>query len=135
MTAEQSAVAGDEALRTKRYSDAVIFFSEAAEQQPLNADYRFRAALPAMYVSTQQARQWLTTAIAADPRQVRYYLDRAGYETGLHSPDIEQIIADYRMAVTLNPNGVEGHLQFAAALQKLGRPQDRPEARWQYQQA
>jgi tetratricopeptide (TPR) repeat protein len=129
------------ALRSGRPMEALRFLSQARVQQPLNADYAFRAATAAIAGSgatfNREVPALLDLAIRTDPMETKYYLTRARYllqseERGAYR---EQIVKDFRRALELDPNQVSTHAEFADALRDLGTPADRAEALKEYEAA
>ena len=134
LRAEQSAADGDRQMHEGGYAAALRNYSTAADVQPLNADYFYRAFWAAYYQNLPQTRSLLDQAIAANPRQVRYYLDRARYMETTETT-LEGMRQDYLRAIGMDPNSVDDHREYASALQARGGPRCRGEARQQFQEA
>jgi O-antigen ligase len=138
-TAEDAANDAAKALRAKRPNEAVRMLNQARQQMPLNADYAFQAAQVLMGGPkfNELAVSLLGQAIARNPMAAEYYLNRARYvargpEAQQHR---EQIRADYRRALELNPADASLRVEYADALAALGTPEDKAEAAKQYREA
>jgi hypothetical protein len=129
------------ALRKGRPLEALRLLSQARVQQPLNADYAFRAATAAIAGSgsafNREVPALLDLAIRTDPMETKYYLTRARYllASEERAGYREQIVKDFRRALELDPNQVSTHVEFADALRELGTPADRAEAVKEYEAA
>src|SRR6185436_9850931 len=110
------------ALRSGRPMEALRLLSQAQVQQPLNADYAFRAASAAIAGSgstfNREVPALLDLAIRTDPMETKYYLTRARYllQSEDRSSYHDQIVRDFRRAVELDPNQVSLHVEFADGL-------------------
>jgi hypothetical protein len=128
------------AMRGGRPLEALRRLNQARTQQPLNADYAFRAANAAIALGggfNREVPALLDLAIRTDPMETKYYLTRARYllQNGDRSANREQIIKDFRRALELDPNQVALHVEFADALRELNTPADRAEALKEYETA
>lgn len=138
-SAEANAADAARALRTSRASEAMRLYNLAHQQQPLNADYAFRAAQAGMSnpVFNPVVLDLLGIAIRENPIEPVYYLTRARYL--LHSPEAashrQEIKDDFERAIKLNPNDVGTRVEFGDALASFNTPQDRAQAINQYRQA
>jgi tetratricopeptide (TPR) repeat protein len=138
-SAEANAADAARALRTNRANEAMRLFNLAHQQQPLNADYAFRAAQAGMSnpVYNPVVLELLGIAIRENPTEPMYYLTRARYL--LHSPEAtshrQEIKNDFERVVKLNPNDVGIRVEYADALASFNTPEDRAEAVNQYREA
>jgi uncharacterized protein (TIGR02996 family) len=140
-TADDAANDAGIALRTGRPNEAVRMFDQAREHMPLNAEYAFRAAQAAGSaggaVYQPAIVDLIGIAIRRNPMQPAYYLARARYL--LNGPEAkekrEQVRADFRRALALNPNEVSIRLEYADALKSFDTPADKAEAVKQYEEA
>jgi O-antigen ligase len=133
--AEHEAKLGDDALRARAPAVAAGHFRRAvgATWVP-NGDYAFRAAR-AMILSGaagEQVRAMLDRAQGDSPMSAAYPRLRAEFELRQSSPDAQRVIDDFERVLDLDPNDVAARLDFAQALERLGRPAD---ARRQYARA
>jgi tetratricopeptide (TPR) repeat protein len=138
-TAEASAADAALAMRNNRPNEALNLFNKASEQQPLSADYAFRAAQAAMSsrASSTVVLNMLNLAIHTNPLDAGYYLTRARYllqspDASAHHPEIK---ADFTRALELNPNDVQFHLEYADTLASFKTPDDQTKAVRQYEEA
>jgi tetratricopeptide (TPR) repeat protein len=124
--AESAAHRADDHIRDRRFFDAAAELDRAHQALPINADYAYRAARALAFAQAppQRVRDMLARAIASDPLAVEHYLMRARYDLSLPETDARQVIADYERALQLNPNDVPMRLEYAEALQTLGRTED-----------
>jgi tetratricopeptide (TPR) repeat protein len=135
--AEDEVADASRAARTQRPNEAARMLNEARLHQPLNADYAYRAAEVLMEhspVFNSQVLELLKDAIGKNPMAVEYHLARARYLMRSEGA-MEQVKADFRRAVELNPNDVWIRVEFAEALKAGGSAGDRAEAVAQYEEA
>jgi tetratricopeptide (TPR) repeat protein len=132
--AESSAAHANEALRRTRFADAFRLYAYAADQQPLNGDYAFRAAQALAYQnsSPEYVRDMMNKAIKANPLAGKYHTWFAGYELAQPQRDAQAVVLSFQNALRLNPADVETRLAYAGALAKLG---DNAAAAEQYREA
>ena len=135
--AESGAQRGDELIRTNQVRSAIGAYRAAIETTPIsNADYVYRLARAMMLQQDdpKQVDAWLSQAIAANPMDVGYRTLRATF--WLHQPPEsqprQQIAADYRRVIELDPNNLQARLSFAGALESWG---DTEAAKKEYQAA
>ncbi len=124
--AEAKAGHGDEELAAGNASTAGAALKDAFETLWIpNADYAYRAATAFQQAGAapRQVRPLLNSAISADPMSAAYRRARANFELHLAQPDPRQIIEDYERTISLDPNDVSAHRDFADALLKLGQRQ------------
>ena len=65
--------------------------------------------------------------VAADPARPLAYLTRARLRStvpGLSAGDVASILSDLRQAVDRNPNDVDTRVEYAASLERFGRPRE-----------
>jgi O-antigen ligase len=134
--AESDAHRGDAALQQSHFTEAFDDYSAAWVEMKINADYAFRAAqalnyelaaalqaggsqLPAVPGLAMQVQTFYEVAIERNPAAVTPYLWRASFAMQMH--DGEQAEHDFQKALELNPNEVSIRLDYARALQSLGK--------------
>jgi O-antigen ligase len=139
-SADDAAHQANFALRTRRPNEAIRLLTEARRYMPLNADYAFREAQVMMTTAdayAPEALKRLDAAIRANPMAAEYPLARARFLS--RGPDArssrEQIKADYRRVLQLDPADATLRAEYADTLLGLGAPEDRAEARKQYEEA
>jgi hypothetical protein len=134
-TSEQSAAEADQLLRDNHTGRAMAEYVDAAQQQPLNADYMYRAFRAAVYdrASLEQQLELISEAIAADPRHELYYLSRAHCQATASHPDIERARSDFRTALELDPNNMEARVEYARTLVKWAAAEVHAEVRQNYE--
>jgi O-antigen ligase/tetratricopeptide (TPR) repeat protein len=93
-----------------------------------NADYTMQAADNYRRSSSPRPREtlaFLSQAVEADPRLVRGWLERAraqqSYGPLTGEADVNAIESDYRTALRLDPNSIDGRLELARFLDRVGR--------------
>lgn len=129
--AERRAQSADDALRRGEFGKAISGYKAAFELSPVgNADYAYRAARamtfaqrdPSQRIDPDTVEIWHTHAINANPMDGGYRLARAAY--GLSFPadrqNRQQIAADYRRAIDLDPSNIPSRLALAAVLEEFG---------------
>lgn len=134
--AEGLAQDADEHVRTRNPA-ALQEYLDANKLVPINPDYAYRAALLATD-KPMLAREMLSKAIAADPRNARYRRSLAQLERAVDknaSPAVaaaaaQKSLSDYEAAVELDPNNLEQRLEYADALRVANHP---AEAKAQYE--
>jgi tetratricopeptide (TPR) repeat protein len=120
--AESSAGAGDEFVRTSRFTQAVQAYQDAAATIPYNGEYAFRAARllqSAGSANADRARRLFDTAIRVNPLSAGYHATRAAFESHQPQPDSDRVRADYDRSLALDPENVETRLEYAKALEAL----------------
>lgn len=132
--AEDAAWRADQAARSRPLPEAIALYEQAFEVAPVsNADYLARAAgvLIALKENPARVRAMIARASAADPAATLHRLTRARYERSLPAADRDTpaMLAAYREAVSLNPMDLSIRLEYADALEAVGRL---PEAQQQW---
>jgi len=132
--AESLASGADEQIRTQHPERAAASFAVAFNNLPYNADYAYRGAraLAMSGAAPEKVRAALKLAIGADAVQPQYWLMLASFEAMQNPPDAGAVVDAYERALAIDPNNVSGRIEFADALQKLGR---HPQAVEQYRRA
>jgi O-antigen ligase len=135
--AELSAAAGDRLFQSaataaeprrvdsRKLDDAFARYTAARADQPLNADYAYKAAQVLAYrdATTLFVHGMIAEAIQADPYRAKYFLFTANYELHQPRPDPAAIEDAYRHVLEkLDPRNVSVRLDYAAALSRLGQP-------------
>jgi O-antigen ligase/tetratricopeptide (TPR) repeat protein len=133
--AETTAQNGDDALRDRRARAAAMQYRKASDLLWIsNSDYPYRAAmaLTRAGADAKEVRSLLDLAIETNPMNAPYYRTRAEVELASPNADANRVKQDFEKVISLDPNDVSAHLDFADALVRLGLPQH---AREQYQEA
>jgi tetratricopeptide (TPR) repeat protein len=133
--AERAAQRGDDAIRAGSPAVAVLEFRRASDGVWVpNGDYAYRAARATILAGhpPDHVRATLQTAIDRSPMNPAYPRLLAEYELRQSSPNQRAIIAAYQRVISLDPNDVSAHLDFARALERFGR---NDEARREYEEA
>jgi O-antigen ligase/tetratricopeptide (TPR) repeat protein len=137
LIAESSADAGDEAVRTSRFEQAIQAYQDAAATVPYNGEYSFRAgrilgSARGDAAAADRARAAFDAAIRANPLSAAYLATRADFESRQPQPDPARIRKDFERSLALDPENVQTRLEYAGALAALHFPAD---AREQYEKA
>jgi len=141
LLAESQAAEGDALLasaKPPRQSQAAFAgaaaYRRAAGEQTLNGDYRYRAARATLLGGGDGAavRQLLKDAIAANPRQSKFWRLLADVELSAPTPDMSAVQSAFEKLLELDPANVEARLAYAQALERLGQ---KTQAARQYQWA
>ncbi len=132
--AEGKAWEGDDLLRRSRHGDGLVerdmmeasaaAYEAALKLVPTNADYAFRAARVwdmGLGLGTRD-RELLEAGLAADPKDIKVILQLARLEARLGN--FLRTVELFGRAVELNPNDVEIRLNYAEALEHVGRGTD-----------
>jgi len=142
--AELAAERGDELFRTSLMKDkttdlakldaAFAAYQEAMREQPINAEYAWKAANVLLYkhAPATLVKQMVDAAIAANPRAGKYFVFKAEHELRQTKPDGPEVMKAYQTALGLSPGDVQLRLAYAEALKKLG---DGDFAKEQYREA
>ncbi|HVT87393.1 MAG TPA: O-antigen ligase family protein [Tepidisphaeraceae bacterium] len=133
--AEQRAAQADNQIRSGRADQASIGLQEAFQSLWIpNADYAYRSAVAMQYANlpAEKAAAMLDAAIAADPMSPAYHRARATLELRQTTPNEQRVIDEFQQMLSIDPNDVSAHLDFADALARFG---DRQRAVEQYQAA
>jgi len=141
---ELASARGDELFRTSlskekmldpaRLDAAFAAYQEAMREQSLNGDYAWKAATVLSYKNAPATimRPLIDAAIAANPRNAKYFVFKAQLEQQQSHPDGPEVIKAYQSALGLAPGDVGLRLEYAKALEKLG---DSDFAKEQYREA
>lgn len=138
IAADWQARTADELLRTSarpenlgggiapdRAQLAAMTYEAAFRSLPWNADYAMKAARAWLTgrMSLVNIRDMMDAAIEADPRHVRYRLDRARLELLLApaDADLDRALSELQRATELNPTDVAVRLEYADTLHRLGQ--------------
>jgi hypothetical protein len=136
LIAESDANAGEEAVRTSRFEQAIQAYQDAAATVPYNGDYAFRAgrilASAKDGAAAERARASFDAAIRANPLNAAYYATRAEFESHQSQPDPARVRGDFDRSLALDPENVQTRLDYAKVLETLN---DSGDAREQYEQA
>ncbi|MFN4244050.1 MAG: O-antigen ligase family protein [Tepidisphaerales bacterium] len=112
-------------LASERVQLAAMRYADAFRVVPWNAEYAMKSARAWLVgrMSLVNIREMLDAAIAADPRHVRYRLDRARLELLLagDEADLDRALTELETATRLNPTDVPIRLEYAEALLRAGR--------------
>jgi O-antigen ligase len=130
--AETAAHAGDVAIETGRYDQAVSDYQHAWFDMPLDADYAYRVgwSMNAAAVAGNhggvpddlrlQIAGYYDLAIENNPSAIMPYLQQARLALG--AGDKQGVVDNFSRALQLNPNDVSIRLNFARALEALHQP-------------
>lgn len=113
---------GDARVRAGQFDSALRRYQAAAEMWPSNPSYPQRAARAAQYAQApiSDIEPWLTAAIASNPYAPGLRRERARLR--LEDPDrLEEALEDYAAAITLNPQEIALHLEYADVLERATR--------------
>jgi hypothetical protein len=132
--AERLAVEAQSAAESHQYTRSADLMNAAFARQSLNGGYAFEAAQMRQLGGAPigLAIDDLNRAIAADPFNTGYYLQRAELELREPAPDRARVQADFRRALELDPNDIPNHLRLAQLMEQWNDP---AAAREQYQAA
>jgi tetratricopeptide (TPR) repeat protein len=136
LIAESNANAGEEAVRTSRFAEAIQAYQDAAATVPYNGEYALRAAGILASArdpgSAERALASFDAAIRANPLNAAYYATRANFESHQPQPDPTRLRNDYERSLELDPENVQTRLAYARSLDEL---RFAAEAREQYEKA
>ena len=123
-SAESAVADADRAIRAGRPGEAMRQYAVAWERQPLNAEYAFRAAQLAAAADAESAyvAGLAESAIAANPRSIKYRLFVVQRELARSTPDLSAVKAAYDRILKLDPLNFILRIEYADALAKLGDP-------------
>jgi O-antigen ligase len=136
LIAESDANAGEEAVRTSRFAQAIQAYQDAAAMVPYNGEYAFRAGRilgsGEDAAAAEQARAAFDAAIRANPLSAAYHATRAEFESHQPQPDPARVRNDFERCLALDPETVQTRLAYAQVLEALHFAGD---AREQYEKA
>jgi hypothetical protein len=132
VSGEQSAYDGDEAIRSApldspaqlqaHWQQAAADYQAALSAVPYNADYAMRAARASAGAGdTAEAQRLVAVAQRVNPMLIDADLMQANLQLASAAPNASVICADFERSLQRNPNDASLHLQYAQALERLGR--------------
>lgn len=124
--AEMFSRAADRAVVQSQFDAAQRRYAGAFDMMPMNGEYAYRAATAAAYAQEPLSiiDSLTDQAIAANPRRAAYHLFNAQLQLAQANPDVAEIMTSFDRAIRLDPQSVQLRLDFARALQLLGKNQE-----------